>query len=339
MFVLGAVFGSFACCQAWRWRWRALGKKDLGQWSVCMHCKKRLKWYDNIPLVSWLTLRGRCRYCHAKIGVADFLSELSLAVAFLMLTWAYLLPVLENWGLLRLNPDYLVTRLAIFVMILVLLIVLTVLAVYDAKWGELPTVLLVLAIVFGGIVALLKVHEAMILGESVWGTVVNLAIGVAILAGTCFVIYKASRERLMGSGDWLLALALALALANWWLALWTIFLANLLGDVIALPGAMKTGKHVVHFGPFLVGAFVIVLVLGNCLPVGAGVVYWGSKRVSYNGYYVSFPRMRREFDSLHPHQRLSEVFFCFGERMGRVMVGWDLTCLSRLCKLKLTSLS
>ena len=270
MFVLGAVFGSFACCQAWRWRWRALGKKDLGQWSVCMHCKKRLKWYDNIPLVSWLTLRGRCRYCHAKIGVADFLSELSLAVAFLMLTWAYLLPVLENWGLLRLHPDYLVTRLAIFVMILVLLIVLTVLAVYDAKWGELPTVLLVLAIVFGGIVALLKVHEAMILGESVWGTVVNLAIGVAILAGTCFVIYKASRERLMGSGDWLLALALALALANWWLALWTIFLANLLGDVIALPGAMKTGKHVVHFGPFLVGAFVIVLVLGNCLPLLLG---------------------------------------------------------------------
>ena len=32
------------------------------------------------------------------------------------------------------------------------------------------------------------------------------------------------------------------------------------------------------------------------------MVYWGSKRVSYNGYYVSFPRMRREFDSLHPHQ-------------------------------------
>ena len=68
------------------------------------------------------------------------------------------------------------------------------------------------------------------------------------------------------------------------------------------------------------------------------VVYWGSKRVSYNGYYVSFPRMRREFDSLHPHQRLSEVFFVWGERTGRVNVGWDLTFLSRLCKLKLTSL-
>lgn len=71
----------------------------------------------------------------------------------------------------------------------------------------------------------------------------------------------------MGGGDWILALALALALANWWLALWTIFLANLLGDVIALPSVMKKKSHVVHFGPFLVSAFVIVLILGNCLPL------------------------------------------------------------------------
>ena len=184
MFMLGAVLGSFACCQAWRWRWRALGKKDLGQWSVCMHCKKRLKWYDNIPIVSWLVLRGRCRNCHEKIGVADFLSEVSMAVAFLMLSWAYLLPVLENWGILSLHPDYLATRLAIFVLILVLLVVLTVLAVYDAKWGELPTVLLILAVVFGGMVALLKVHEAMILGEDVVEMLVEIGVGVLILAGT-----------------------------------------------------------------------------------------------------------------------------------------------------------
>ena len=64
-----------------------------------------------------------------------------------------------------------------------------------------------------------------------------------------------------------MALALSLALANWWLSLWTIFLANLLGDMIALPGALKSKNHVVHFGPFLVSGFVLVLVLGNCLPL------------------------------------------------------------------------
>lgn len=106
-----------------------------------------------------------------------------------------------------------------------------------------------------------------ILKEGMSGAIGNAVAGVGILAGTCFVIYKASKERLMGGGDWILALALALALANWWLALWTIFLANLLGDVIALPSVMKKKSHVVHFGPFLVSAFVIVLILGNCLPL------------------------------------------------------------------------
>ena len=56
------------------------------------------------------------------------------------------------------------------------------------------------------------------------------------------------------------------------------------------------------------------------------MVYWGSKRVSYNGYYVSFPRMRREFDSLHPHQRLSEVFFLGGtDGAGKGRLGLDIS--------------
>lgn len=268
MFMLGAVFGSFACCQAWRWRYHVLRKKELGQWSVCLHCKKRIKWYDNIPIISWLVLRGRCRFCHEKIGAADFLSEISLAVAFFMLSWAYLVPILENWNVLVLHPEFLALRLAIFIITLLLLVVLMVLAVYDAKWGELPTVLLFLAIIIGAIVWVLEMYELSLMddGDVVSGLWSSLG-AVMILSGTCFVIYKASKEKLMGSGDWLLALALALPLANWWLALWTIFLANLLGDVIVLPAALKSGNNKVHFGPFLVAAFVIVLVLGNCLPL------------------------------------------------------------------------
>lgn len=268
MFVLGAVFGSFACCQAWRWHYRVEKKKDLGQWSVCLHCKKRLKWYDNIPILSWLFLRGKCRYCHAKIGWADFISEIGLAVAFLMLSWAYFLPILNNWNALATRPDFLALQLGVFVLTLILMVVLTVLAVYDAKWGELPVVLLILAIVFGMMIFVLRTYNLSLVdnGDIVKG-MISALIGVVILAGTCFVIYKASKEKLMGGGDWLLALALALALADWWLALWTIFLANLLGDVIALPGALKTGKTKVYFGPFLVSAFVIVMILGNCLPL------------------------------------------------------------------------
>ncbi len=267
MFILGAVFGSFACCQAWRWRYKVHSKKDLGQWSVCLHCKKRIKWYDNIPIFSWLILKGRCRYCHKPIGWADFLSEVSMAIAFFMLSWAYLLPIIERWAAMSARPEYLATQLAIFILTLVMLVVLMVLAVYDAKWGELPVVLLILSIVFGGMIFVLRMYDLKLAGESVVNGFLGAIAGVVILAGTCFLIYKVSKEKLMGAGDWLLALALALALANWWLSLWTIFLANLLGDLIALPGAIKKGNHVVHFGPFLVAAFVLVMVLGNCLPL------------------------------------------------------------------------
>lgn len=271
MFVLGAIFGSFACCQAWRWHYHATKKKDLGQWSVCLHCNKRIKWYDNIPIFSWLILRGKCRNCHAKIGIGDFLSEISMAVAFLMLSWAYLIPILDNWYILMQNPPFLAAQLGSFVVTLVMLVVLMVLAVYDARWGELPVVLLILSIIFGLIIFVLKVAILQMSDtESLTSGVLGALAGVVILAGTCFVIYKASHERLMGAGDWLLALALALALANWWLALWTIFLANLLGDIIALPAVIKTKNTRVHFGPFLVAAFVIVLVLGNCLPLLLG---------------------------------------------------------------------
>ncbi len=268
MFALGAIFGSFACCQAWRWRWHATGKKELGQWSVCMHCKKRIRWYDNIPIISWLVLRGKCRHCHKPIGMADFVSEIGLATAFFMLSWAYLVPILNNWNVLALRPELLAVKLAVFIMTLVMLVVLTVLAVYDAKWGLLPTVLLFLAVVFGLMVFLLKMYEVSLTDNpDLFGEVLGALVGALILSGTCFVIYKGSKERLMGSGDWILALALALALADWWLSLWTIFLANLLGDLIALPSAIKSDNHEVHFGPFLVSAFVIVLILGNCLPL------------------------------------------------------------------------
>lgn len=268
MFILGAVFGSFACCQAWRWRYKAQGKKDLGQWSVCLHCKKRIKWYDNIPIISWLVLRGKCRNCKAKIGVGDFLAEISMAIAFFMLSWAYLIPMMDNWNVLMQNPPFLAAQMGVFVLILIMLIVLMVLAVYDAHWGELPTVLLILAIIFGLMIFVLKMCLVAMsdTGDLTRG-LLNGLLSVVILAAPCFLIYKISKEKLMGGGDWVLALALGLALADWWLALWAIFLANLLGDLIALPGAIRKGNHVVHFGPFLVAAFVIVMVLGNCLPL------------------------------------------------------------------------
>ena len=86
MFILGACFGSFLCCQARRLRLKEGKKpksKKLPARSICLSCGYQLKWYDNLPIFSWLLLRGKCRKCRQKIGILEVLSELGLALAFL----------------------------------------------------------------------------------------------------------------------------------------------------------------------------------------------------------------------------------------------------------------
>ena len=295
LFILGAVFGSFACCQAWRLRYKAKGKKDLGERSVCLHCGYQLRWFDNIPIISWLLLRGKCRKCHKKIGAAEILAEVGLGTAFFMIGQSYLIPLVYYWDVLKTNPLVLVLKTAVFIIILVMLVLMCILSVYDAKWGELPTRLLYTIIILGFVVFGLKEVGLILSGPdfsltanitdgifgitgsslfgvssggwsgALWG-LVSMVAGATILAGTCFAIYKVSNERLMGGGDWLFALAIAFALGDWWLSLWVMFLSNLLGDIIMLPSLIQKGNHVIHFGPFLMIGFVIVLWLGNCLP-------------------------------------------------------------------------
>ena len=57
--------------------------------SHCPHCKHQLSWYENIPVLSWLALRGRCRHCHAPISVQYPLVELLTAVLFVACVWRF----------------------------------------------------------------------------------------------------------------------------------------------------------------------------------------------------------------------------------------------------------
>ena len=144
------------------------------------------------------------------------------------------------------------------VLMLVMMCVLGFLAVYDGKWGELPTKQLIMAIVVGAIIGVVKITT----GEAeIW----SMLAGVGILAGIYYVLYIVSHEKLVGGGDWMLGLALALALSDWWLALWVMFLANAMGSVVALPKMIKGKRPKIYFGPYLAVAFVIVTILAKSL--------------------------------------------------------------------------
>ena len=245
MFIVGAAVGSFLCCQAWRLRYKELGKKRLGKRSVCLKCGARLKWYDNVPVFSWIVLRGKCRKCGAKIGVAEILSELSMGAVFVW--WG---SVVSGWGYMEAG------------MMLMIILIAGFLAIYDGMWGELPTIGLLVAVVIAVVLGGLKLWQEEFASSAVW----NIVGAVGILAGMYLVLYLVSRGKWVGSGDWLLGLVLALVLGDAWLALLALFVANLLGCAVSFPMMQKKKKtNKIHMGPFLAIAFVVILVFADYL--------------------------------------------------------------------------
>jgi len=80
IFAFGLAFGSFLNVCIYR---LPLGKSVVHPRSACPHCQRQIAWYDNIPVFSWVALRGRCRHCHAKISPRYLVVELLTAGLFL----------------------------------------------------------------------------------------------------------------------------------------------------------------------------------------------------------------------------------------------------------------
>ena len=261
-FLTGAVLGSFACCQAWRIHLKESGKKKIngktvGNRSVCLSCGHQLSATENIPILSWIFLRGKCKKCGKKIGLAEILSELSLGAVFLILgffIWPDIISIYSfNWSIVL----YFVN----LTLLVVGFVLMWILMIYDAKWGKLPTFLLVTVNIVAALFFSTKLLSIIISGTfstDAWPLVLNLIGSVAILAGIYYLLYKLSREKLVGGGDWILALAIAIMLGSWWLALIALFLSNFLASIYGIAQKIKTKSSLIYFGPFLVIAFVIV---------------------------------------------------------------------------------
>lgn len=255
LFVVGACFGSFLCCQARRLHHKTANKhvKPLGNRSVCLKCHYQLKWYDNIPIISWLFLRGRCRKCHAKIGLAELLSELGLGAAFLLIgtTIDPLTANLWSW--------------ALFAIALLFMLAIGFLAIYDGLYGELPTKYLVLAIIVAFIHLAVREASTIVQVGFAPALITDPLLAVLILGGLYCALYYISKGRWVGDGDWLLATALAIVLFYPFVSLVSLFLANLLASAIMAPFVILRKNHRIYFGPFLVAAFVIAYSLADLL--------------------------------------------------------------------------
>ncbi len=271
--IIGAMLGSFACCQVRRMRRKEKGLKPLGKWSVCEKCGKRLGKKENIPIVSWLVQRGKCKKCGAKIGVTEILSEVGLAAVFGVLGYVFYRDIWHGTmfgnrvfaGEFSTNEWFIIASWILFV---ILMVVMWMITIYDAKWGKMPTKLLVFAVLLAAVIRLIAIASGGM--SDLTSALLNLLAAVAILPGLYLLLYLISRGKLVGDGDWILALAVALLLGDWWLAFFEVFLSNAIASVVAMLMIIRDRKKSkkesfgkeftikIPFGPYLVIAYVII---------------------------------------------------------------------------------
>lgn len=277
LFILGAILGSFAVATVCRLRaWQLAtdkkqgekltkkeahelehltklrGKKGTKDRSVCLHCGKKLHAKDLIPIVSWLWLRGKCRYCKKPIGRTEVLAEVGLGVALAVsyLAWPF---GFDQWA-----------GVALFVLWILLLVGLTIHMVYDSKWflllDSVTIALLVLAVVF---VALRTIGYSELPSMNLLYAIIGALVA---LPGFYWLLYISSGGKWIGLGDVKLLVPLALMLPDWTFALLVLFLANVLGCIWIIPGMLTkkiTRTTRIPFGPFLIIAWVIAMLWGS----------------------------------------------------------------------------
>jgi leader peptidase (prepilin peptidase)/N-methyltransferase len=255
LFLFGLVFGSFGNVVIWRFpRKESLSHPE----SHCPNCNTPIKWYDNVPLFSWLVLRGRCRACDTPISPRYPLVELLSGLLWLAAGWRFGI----SWMTLAAVVFFYVLQLLSFIdwdtmtlpnPLVLALFVAGVLGVVVAQFSRVPVVPLVSS------------------GSGVWAQPVLAALaGALVSAGLMLAIsavYTAVRGgQGYGMGDIKLLAVIGVFLGLY--SLMTMFFATLLGAIYGAISAARSGeggRHKFPFGPFIAIAAVVVTLFGPAL--------------------------------------------------------------------------
>jgi leader peptidase (prepilin peptidase)/N-methyltransferase len=259
--LLGLVFGSFVNAFVWRLheqeslreRKKQPSHAQLAKLSIlkgrsmCSHCHHELAAKDLVPVLSWLYLRGKCRYCGKRIEDTP-LVELATGALFALSYAAWPLSV-HGVGLFQL-----IVWLAFVVMFVAL-------AVYDLRWFILPDrivyPLIGLAIAEAIIVAVVNKDARGLL---------DAGLGALIISGIFYALFQLSGGAWIGGGDVKLAVVLGILAARPLQALLLMFLSSVIGTVCSIPILLRGKKALqtkVPYGPFLLAATVVVVLWGQ----------------------------------------------------------------------------
>jgi leader peptidase (prepilin peptidase)/N-methyltransferase len=246
--VLGAIIGSFLNVVVWR---VPRGESIVAPPSACPKCGHRIAWHDNVPVLSWLWLRGRCRDCHEPISPRYPIVEATTAVVFGVVTWLAL-------GT-RALPGTVLQEAALLPALLVFTAGGIALALIDLDHQLLPSA--IVRTVFA-LLTIALVGASAITGD--WWALPRGMIGAAAL----FLFYLAIvviAPRGMGGGDVRLAAVIGLLLGyvGWDVLVVGAFAAFVVGGVVglALMAASRADRRTrIPFGPhMLLGAWIGLL--------------------------------------------------------------------------------
>lgn len=231
--VVGAMVGSFLNVMIFR---LPAQQSIVRPRSRCPKCDTPVAWYDNVPIVSWLGLRGRCRHCGQAISVQYPLIEATCAALWVAAVWYYGVTFTALAG-------------AVFGTLLLGI------AITDARHYLIPD-----EYTWGGLLIglLLSVREG---PQGVMAAVIGAAVGFALLYAIAWGGEKVFKQEAMGGGD-IKMMAMVGAFVGWKGVILTLFGGALLGTIIFVPLTLKK-KRLVPFGVFLAAAAGIAFVFGH----------------------------------------------------------------------------
>ena len=230
VFLYGIIIGSFLNVLIYR-----IPKKEniAVVRSHCMNCNYQLKWYDLVPLFSWLFLRGKCRKCGEKISIQYPLIEATNGLFYLLVFYKFGLSI-ES------------------LLYCLLFSALLALSVIDFRTYEIPVGFNYFILILG-LVRLVTDYVN-------WS---NYVIGFLAVSTFLFIIIVASKGRAMGGGDMKLMATCGL-LIGWKLIILAFLLGCILGSIIHIIRMRVSGEdHVLAMGPYLSMGVALAVLFGN----------------------------------------------------------------------------
>ena len=242
VFILGSIWGSF--CNVCIYRLPNNESVVKGR-SFCPSCKNKIKWYDNIPFLSFLFLKGKCRNCSNKISFQYFLVELISAISFVTIYFIYGISI----------TTLLLIILSIFFIIIFFI---------DLKHYIIPNEL-TFPLMFIGFVKSFEPNLNQTIFPNYINSLIGGVFGYLIIWLIIFFYKKVRNKEGMGLGD-----AKLMAVVGFWFG-WvsipfTIFISSFVALIFAVPSLLKKNKNMatqIPFGPYIIIGCIIYVSFAN----------------------------------------------------------------------------